>query len=58
LEEKISIKHNVDPEKIFFFDMDTTFAFSMCNPPFYASQEEVEQGFLNKELEPSAVSEV
>lgn len=48
----------MDPEKIFFFDMEQndTFAFSMCNPPFYASQEEIEQGLLNKELEPSAVS--
>lgn len=27
----------------------------MCNPPFYSSQEEIEQGLLNKELEPSAV---
>lgn len=47
----------MDPEKIFFFDIeqDTRFAFSMCNPPFYSSQEEIEQGLLNKELEPSAV---
>lgn len=27
----------------------------MCNPPFYSSKEELEQGRENKELEPSAV---
>lgn len=32
------------------------YAFCMCNPPFYESQEEVDQGLENKELEPSSVS--
>lgn len=32
------------------------YAFCMCNPPFYESKEEVDEGLENKELEPSSVS--
>ena len=35
---------------------DRKYTFCMCNPPFYESKEEVDQGLENKELEPSSVS--
>lgn len=35
---------------------DRKYAFCMCNPPFYESKEEVDEGLENKELEPSSVS--
>jgi 23S rRNA A1618 N6-methylase RlmF len=57
LQDRITIKYNPDPRKIFVLDVDMPiYTFSMCNPPFYNSQEELDQGLLNKELEPSAVS--
>ncbi|KAI8643636.1 hypothetical protein BD408DRAFT_385291 [Parasitella parasitica] len=55
LEDRITIKHNSDPSKIFLLEQDKQYTFSMCNPPFYSSQEEIDQGLLNKELEPSAI---
>ncbi|CEG70069.1 hypothetical protein RMATCC62417_06028 [Rhizopus microsporus] len=54
LEDRITIRHNDDPEKILVID-EEKYTFCMCNPPFYESQEELEQGLANKELEPSAV---
>lgn len=33
----------------------TTIAFTMCNPPFYGSREEVQNSAEAKELGPSAV---
>jgi 23S rRNA A1618 N6-methylase RlmF len=56
LKDRITIKYNPDPNRIFMLEEDTIYTFSMCNPPFYSSQEEIEQGLLNKEMEPSAVS--
>lgn len=57
LQDRITVQHNPDPNKIFILDDDVpVYTFSMCNPPFYNSQEELDQGLLNKELEPSAVS--
>jgi 23S rRNA A1618 N6-methylase RlmF len=32
-----------------------TFDFTMCNPPFYSSREEIEKSTAEKELSPSAV---
>lgn len=55
LDEQITIKYNPDPSKIFLVGEGTKYTFSMCNPPFYSSQEEIDQGLLNKELEPSAI---
>lgn len=55
LEKQITIKYNSDPNKIFLLEKDKNYTFSMCNPPFYSSQEEIDQGLLNKELEPSAI---
>ncbi|KAF7732015.1 hypothetical protein EC973_007120 [Apophysomyces ossiformis] len=55
LDSRITIKHNDNPERIFLLDEDRTYHFCMCNPPFYSSQEEIEEGLRNKELEPSAV---
>lgn len=56
LQDRIAIITNPDPNKIFILDDATDYTFSMCNPPFYSSEEEIQQGLLNKELEPSAVS--
>lgn len=57
LQNRITIKHNTDPSKIFILDdAEPVYTFSMCNPPFYSSQEELVEGLENKELEPSAVS--
>lgn len=57
LQDRITIKHNPDPSKIFILDDNVpVYTFSMCNPPFYSSQEELDEGLENKELEPSAVS--
>ncbi|KAI9365867.1 hypothetical protein BD770DRAFT_423739 [Pilaira anomala] len=55
LQDRIIIRYNPDPNKIFILDDTTDYDFCMCNPPFYSSQEEIEQGLLNKELEPSTV---
>ncbi|KAG2234614.1 hypothetical protein INT48_003422 [Thamnidium elegans] len=55
LQDRITIISNPDPNKIFVLDDSIEYTFSMCNPPFYSSEEEIEQGLLNKELEPSAV---
>ncbi|KAH9889026.1 hypothetical protein C8Q73DRAFT_709419 [Cubamyces lactineus] len=37
------------------FDSDTVYDFTMCNPPFYSSREEVLQSAEAKELGPNAV---
>ncbi|KAI7869094.1 uncharacterized protein EV154DRAFT_432044 [Mucor mucedo] len=56
LEDRITIQHTADPSKIFLLeDTVPVYTFSMCNPPFYSSQEELDEGLDNKELEPSAV---
>lgn len=34
---------------------ETEFAFTMCNPPFYASTEEVTRSAEGKALEPNAI---
>lgn len=56
LQDRIIVRYNPDPNKIFILDDTTDYDFCMCNPPFYSSQEEIEQGLLNKELGPSTVS--
>ncbi|KAI9485904.1 MAG: hypothetical protein EXX96DRAFT_24637 [Benjaminiella poitrasii] len=56
LQSRITIKHNPNPNNVFLpMEEDDNYAFCMCNPPFYSSQEEIELGLLNKEIEPSAV---
>ncbi|RCI01687.1 hypothetical protein CU098_007428 [Rhizopus stolonifer] len=55
LQDRIQLEYNRDPNKIFLLEKDISYAFCMCNPPFYSSQEEIERGLANKELEPSAV---
>ncbi|KAI9321846.1 hypothetical protein BX666DRAFT_1849921 [Dichotomocladium elegans] len=54
LQARITIRHNVDPNHLFLID-GQRFAFSMCNPPFFGSQDELEEGLLNKEAEPSSI---
>jgi 23S rRNA A1618 N6-methylase RlmF len=57
LEDRITLFLNKDPLRIFVLDPSIkTYDFCMCNPPFYASEEEVQEGLENKELEPMAVS--
>jgi 23S rRNA A1618 N6-methylase RlmF len=36
-------------------DFEHTFDFTMCNPPFYSSAEDVTRSAENKEFEPNAV---
>jgi len=56
MDDRIHIIRNTDPMKIFIFNEDKRqYAFSMCNPPFYASTEEIEEGLSSKKLEPYAV---
>ncbi|KAI8093706.1 S-adenosyl-L-methionine dependent methyltransferase [Halteromyces radiatus] len=56
LQDRISLVLNKDENKIFLLDPSIdSYDFCMCNPPFYASQEELQQGLENKELEPSAI---
>ncbi|KAI8064564.1 hypothetical protein BC940DRAFT_276770 [Gongronella butleri] len=56
LDARISLVLNNDPYRIFLLDDRVrTYDFCMCNPPFFASEEEVREGEINKELEPSAV---
>ncbi|SAL97047.1 hypothetical protein [Absidia glauca] len=55
LEDRITLFLNKDPLRIFMLDPSIkTYDFCMCNPPFYASEEEVQEGLENKELEPMA----
>ena len=56
LTERIKIHHTLDPKRIFpDLDPSISYAFCMCNPPFYRDQKEIEEGAINKQLEPSAV---
>ncbi|KAI8388739.1 uncharacterized protein BYT42DRAFT_491363 [Radiomyces spectabilis] len=57
LSDRIRLIHNMDATKIFNFleSDDSRYAFSMCNPPFYESKEEIEEAYLSKDLAPSAV---
>ncbi|KAI8885015.1 S-adenosyl-L-methionine dependent methyltransferase [Backusella circina FSU 941] len=55
LGDRIKLKLNKDPASIFILDKKEDYTFSMCNPPFYESKEELENGAQNKELEPSAI---
>ncbi|KAI8978907.1 hypothetical protein BDB01DRAFT_852136 [Pilobolus umbonatus] len=55
LEDRIEVKHNTDPDKMFLIaNGNRQYAFSMCNPPFYSSVEEIEECLSFKESEPSA----
>lgn len=38
--------------------LPTDFDFCMCNPPFYASKEQIQQSIAAKSLHPSGVGEV
>ncbi|ORX56176.1 hypothetical protein DM01DRAFT_1334670 [Hesseltinella vesiculosa] len=55
LDNRITLVLNNDSFRIFVLPVNTTYDFCMCNPPFYASMKELEEGLRNKELEPSAV---
>ncbi|KAI7887349.1 S-adenosyl-L-methionine dependent methyltransferase [Lichtheimia hyalospora FSU 10163] len=55
LQDRISLRLNEKPDRIFMLEDTRKYAFCMCNPPFYESKEEVDQGLENKELEPSSV---
>ncbi|KAI9010990.1 hypothetical protein CLU79DRAFT_446415 [Phycomyces nitens] len=57
LQDRITLIHNTDPNRLFLWDkipLDKKFAFCMCNPPFYSSQDEIRENSQAKFLEPSA----
>ncbi|PPQ72405.1 hypothetical protein CVT26_003798 [Gymnopilus dilepis] len=55
LQSSIRILKASDDKPILFPLDDQTFDFCMCNPPFYASKEEIERSAEAKELPPNAV---
>ncbi|KAI8327308.1 hypothetical protein EDC96DRAFT_587976 [Choanephora cucurbitarum] len=56
LTDRIKLHHTLDPKRIFpDLNPSISYAFCMCNPPFYRDQKEIEEGTANKQLEPSAV---
>ncbi|KAL0073039.1 hypothetical protein F4703DRAFT_1800025 [Phycomyces blakesleeanus] len=58
LQDRITLIHNTDPNLIFLWDkipLNSRFAFSMCNPPFYESEDEIKDNSQAKLLEPSAI---
>ncbi|CAO3599704.1 unnamed protein product [Absidia cylindrospora] len=59
LQDRISLVLTKDPLRIFppplLTPTDMSYDFCMCNPPFYASEQEVQEGYESKELEPSAI---
>ncbi|CDH57335.1 duf890 domain-containing protein [Lichtheimia corymbifera JMRC:FSU:9682] len=55
LQDRISLRLNGNPSRIFMLEDTRKYAFCMCNPPFYESKEEVDEGLENKELEPSSI---
>ncbi|PPQ81845.1 hypothetical protein CVT26_014407 [Gymnopilus dilepis] len=56
LQLSIQILKASNDRPILFAQGEQTFDFCMCNPPFYASKEEIEQSAEGKELPPNAVS--
>lgn len=65
LQDQIKIYHNRDRSRILplenlesegLISPNVEFAFSMCNPPFYASSDEIQAGLDNKIDDPAAVS--
>jgi 23S rRNA A1618 N6-methylase RlmF len=65
LQDQIKIYHNHDRSRILplqklesegLISPNDEFAFSMCNPPFYASSNEIQAGLDNKIDDPAAVS--
>jgi 23S rRNA A1618 N6-methylase RlmF len=65
LQGQITIYHNRDRSQILPLDKlekegfilsNDEFAFSMCNPPFYGSSDEIQAGIDNKIDDPAAVS--
>ncbi|CAO3661544.1 unnamed protein product [Umbelopsis ramanniana] len=64
LQDQIKIYHNHDRSRILpleklesegLISPNDEFAFSMCNPPFYASSDEIQAGFDNKIDDPAAI---
>ncbi|KAI9490516.1 hypothetical protein BDB00DRAFT_837495 [Zychaea mexicana] len=55
MNDRITIQYNSIPERIFLLDEGKKYTFCMCNPPFYASEEEVEQSLQTKQAEPFAI---
>ncbi|KAI7848125.1 hypothetical protein BDC45DRAFT_541341 [Circinella umbellata] len=55
LNDRITIQYNDVPERIFILSEGKSYTFCMCNPPFYASEEEVEESLRNKQEQPFAI---
>lgn len=55
LSDRVSLLH-VDPNASFLPDQETGLEFTMCNPPFYTSFEEMDRSASLKKLPANAVS--
>ncbi|ORY98086.1 hypothetical protein BCR43DRAFT_563402 [Syncephalastrum racemosum] len=55
MDDRIKIKFNNDRTSVLTPEKDTSYDFCMCNPPFYASQQEIDDAADAKELPPYAI---
>ncbi|KAI9247486.1 hypothetical protein BDA99DRAFT_526016 [Phascolomyces articulosus] len=55
LNDRITVRYNDNPERIFLLDKGESYTFCMCNPPFYASPDELEESLQNKQDLPFSV---
>ncbi len=56
LTSRVELRHVEEQDPFIPDDDDVGFSFTMCNPPFYSSWEEMERGAVLKRERPNAVS--
>ncbi|KAI8146820.1 hypothetical protein BJV82DRAFT_398662 [Fennellomyces sp. T-0311] len=54
LNDRITVRLNDTPERIFMLEDGKQYTFCMCNPPFYQSHDELQAALESKEVDPSA----